>query len=91
MSTPPLSMLYRPLGLALLATLAACGGGGIVPGTDTTALRTLPPDYFTRAAVAYEPFRTANRDTETVTSAEILQDLNLLVEGKFGLIRLYDS
>ena len=91
MSTPPLSMLYRPLGLALLATLAACGGGGIVPGTDTTALRTLPADYFTRAAVAYEPFRTANRDTETVTSAEVLQDLQLLVQGNLKLIRLFDS
>jgi exo-beta-1,3-glucanase (GH17 family) len=75
----------------LLALLAgACGGGGLVPYTGV-AVRTLPAEFSARHAVAYGPFRSANRSTETVTSAEILQDMNLLLAGNFRLIRLFDS
>ena len=85
------SLLLR---LALAApfafALAACGGGGTVP-SGGVALRALPADYATRHAAAYSPFRSSNRDTETVTSAEVLQDLQLLVQGNIKLIRLFDS
>ena len=89
MSNPTLTMALRSLGLVLLGTLAGCGGGGIVPGADATALRALPADYLTRKAVAYESFRSGNMATETVTPAEILQDLTLLDHGGFTLLRLY--
>lgn len=91
MSKPLRTMVLRTFGTALLATLAACGGGGVIPGTDATQLRALPADYFTRAAVAYSPYRTSNNSTEVITPAELTQDLNLLAQGKFGLIRLYES
>ena len=78
--------LVTPLALAL----AACGGGGTVP-SGGVSIRALPADYATRHAVAYSPFRSGNRDTETITSAMVLQDLNLLVQGNFKLIRLFDS
>jgi len=95
--------LLPPLALAaLVSTLAACGGGGgSAPpdggtpppsgGGGGNTLRALPADYATRHAVAYSPFRTGNRDTETITSAMVLQDLQLLVQGNFKLIRLFDS
>jgi len=71
-------------------TLVGCGGGGVVPGTGVT-LRPLSADFTSRKAVSYSPFRTANRDTETVTDAYVLQDLTLLSQGGFKLIRLFDS
>lgn len=78
------------LGCAALA-LVGCGGGGVVPGTGVT-LRSLSEAGFTsRKAVSYSPFRTSNRDTETVTDAHVLQDLTLLSQGGFKLIRLFDS
>jgi exo-beta-1,3-glucanase (GH17 family) len=87
------TLLRRALACAFtfaLAALAACGGGGTVPSGGVST-RALPADYATRHAVAYSPFRTTDRDTETVTSAEVLQDMQLLVQGHFGLIRLFDS
>lgn len=82
----------RLLGAALFGALmlSACGGGGTVPLTGVQA-RALSADFSTRKAVAYSPFRSTNRDTETVTSAELAQDLSLLAQGHFGLIRLFDS
>lgn len=83
--------------LLFAALLTACGGGGVVtvdaPATavSTTNLRALPAEFLARKAVAYSPFRTNNRDTETITSAMIKQDLDLLVTGDFRLIRLFDS
>lgn len=79
----------------LLATLmalalAACGGGGVVP-SGGVSLRALSPEFSSRKAVSYSPFRTANRDTETITDANVEADLNLLVTGNFKLIRLFDS
>ena len=83
-------MLRLALAAPLVLALVACGGGGTVP-SGGVAIRALPADYATRHAVAYSPVRTSNRDTETVTSAEVLQDLQLLVQGNLKLIRLFDS
>jgi hypothetical protein len=66
--------------------LIACGGG-----SQTETRRPLSADFTARKAVSYSPFRSNNRDTETITSAMIKQDLDLLVAGGFGLIRLFDS
>jgi exo-beta-1,3-glucanase (GH17 family) len=70
--------------------LAACGGGGTIP-IPGVELRPLSPEFATRKAVAYSPFRTNNRDTELVTAAHIKEDLDLLVHGNFKLIRMFDS
>ncbi len=86
---------------ALLATsvLVACGGGGTVPVTSV-ALRPLPAVYSQTKAVNYSPYRTVGAVAgqpplaETVAPAfepNILQDLNLLVKGGFGLIRMFDA
>lgn len=70
--------------------LASCGGGGVIPSPGVQ-VRPLDPSFATRKAVAYSPFRTNNRNTETITAPMVLQDLQLLVAAKIGLIRLYDS
>ena len=83
----------------LIFSLAACGGedgaGSTPPPPPAPApastLRKLPGDYATRKAVAYSPFRTGNRDTETIQPADVLADLRLLEQANFGLIRLFDS
>ena len=93
MSNPVLTRVLRScLGLLFAAALTSCGGGGVVPGTvDAKAIRTLPTEYLTRNAVAYSPYRTANFQTETPTVGQITQDLTLLAQGNFTLIRLFDS
>ena len=91
------------LASALIFSLAACGGDdgatptpppspppAPAPAPAPTA-RKLAADYATRKAVAYSPFRSGNRDTETITDTEVLQDLQLLKQANFGLIRLFDS
>ncbi|NBT92701.1 MAG: hypothetical protein EBT37_08930 [Betaproteobacteria bacterium] len=78
------------LSAGLVAVLLACGGGGVVPGTGV-ATRTLSPEFSSRKAVAYSPYRSSNRDTEVITDAMVLQDLQLLSAGGFKLIRLFDS
>lgn len=55
------------------------------------SLRPLPAEYLARKAVAYSPFRSGNRNTETITPAMVEEDLRLLVQGDFRLIRLFDS
>lgn len=90
MSMNPLKLARAVLALALVTLLGACGGGGTVP-LPGVQVRALSPEFATRKAVAYSPFRSANRDTETVTAAEITQDLTLLAQGGFGLIRVFDS
>ena len=74
----------------LSLTLVACGGGGVVP-TPGVDIRPLSADFTNRKAVAYSPFRSAFRDTETVTAAMIRQDLALLAPGGFTLLRVFDS
>jgi len=98
MSMPhPVPVHRAPSGAfaALFATLSAtllvsCGGGGVVP-SNGVQVRALSAEYGARKAVAYSPFRTSNRDTETVTAAMVKQDLDPLVAGNFRLIRLFDS
>jgi exo-beta-1,3-glucanase (GH17 family) len=77
--------------LAVTCVLAACGGSGEVPATQPGGKRALPADFGTRKAVNYSPFRTDNRDTEVVTRDNIVQDLGLLVQGGFTLIRTFSS
>ncbi len=77
--------------LALTCLLAACGGGSVVPATQPGGKRALPDAYSTRKAVNYSPYRTENRDTEVVTRENVLQDLGLLSQGGFTLIRTFDS
>ncbi len=73
------------------ALMAACGGGGTVPATQPGGLRPLSAEFSTRKAVNYSPYRTPNRDTEVVTRANVLQDLTLLAQGGFTLLRTFDS
>ena len=98
-----LTGLRSALMLASVVLLTACGGGGevvcVAPASavSTTNLRVLPQEYLARKAVAYSPYRTANREAEKVglsdaaMKANIKQDLDLLVAGNFRLIRLFDS
>lgn len=82
---------FRSIAVVLAAVfLSSCGGGGVVPSTGVQT-RALSADMTTRKAVAYSPFRSSNRDTEVITSAMVKQDLDLLLQGGFGLIRLFDS
>jgi exo-beta-1,3-glucanase (GH17 family) len=78
------------LALVVALVLAACGGGGVVP-TPGVQARALSADFSQRKAVAYSPFRSANRDTETITAAMIREDLALLKTGGFTLLRIFDS
>lgn len=95
----PLQLLKAAVSVALVVTLAACGGGGTTPVTDVTTtvggLRALSADMTDRKAVNYSPYRDSltndDRPNEDVTDAEVLQDLTLLKEAGFGLIRLFDS
>ncbi|MGI9135219.1 MAG: hypothetical protein ACR2I0_14955, partial [Rhodoferax sp.] len=89
------------LSLVLGATfmLGGCGGGGTTtdqpPGAiaaaSSSGLRPLPDSFASRKAVSYSPFRTSNRDTETVTDTMVKQDLDLLVQAGIGSIRLFDA
>lgn len=90
--------------LCAIAILTACGGGGVTTdngangkttvsnlGVVTVGQRPLPSDFFDRRAVAYSPFRSTNRDTETITDAMVKQDLELMAAAGIGVIRLFDS
>lgn len=88
-----ISRVKRAASMVLLAiSLVACGGGGIPQTTDAgQQLRPLPEAFKVREAVAYSPYRTSSRDTETITKAMIEEDLSLLIKAGIGLIRLFDS
>lgn len=77
------------LGGSLL--LAACGGGGTIPSPGVNPTRALPTAVMQQKAVAYSPYRSANRDNEVITAAMIEQDLLLLQQAGIGLIRLFDA
>ena len=75
--------------------LLACGGGGVVP-SNGVQIRALSADFGTRKAVSYAPYRSTSTDSnnfqnEVVTPANVLQDLRLLQDGGFTLIRLFNS
>ena len=76
--------------LGAAGVLVACGGG-TVPATQPGGLRALSPEFSTRKAVNYSPYRSADRFTEVVTRENVLQDLGLLAQGGFTLIRTFDS
>ena len=82
------------LAFVLGSVLVACGGGGVVPSPGVQT-RALDPSFATRKAVAYSPYRThvapGSVPAPTVTTAQIDQDLSLLAQGGFGLIRLFDT
>ena len=82
------------LALALVAVLVACGGGGTTPVTGVQ-VRALSPEFSSRKAVNYSPYRTAvnaaGLAAEVVPEANLKQDMDLLVAAGFGLIRLFDS
>jgi exo-beta-1,3-glucanase (GH17 family) len=86
----PLSWLTALL-LGVAVLLASCGGGGEVPAPQPGGLRALSADFTTRKAINYSPYRTDNRDTEVVTRANLLEDLGLLAQGGFTLLRTFDS
>lgn len=85
------SVWLAALVLGAAGALVACGGGGTVPATQPGGLRPLSADFSTRKGVNYSPYRSANRDTEVVTRENVLQDLGLLAQGGFTLIRTFDS
>ena len=87
---PLRSLLATILALALTLVLAACGGGGTVPPTGID-IRPLSADFSSRKAVAYSPFRSGNRDNEEITDAMVREDLALLAQGNFTLLRVFDS
>ncbi len=75
--------------------LVACGGGGVVP-SNGVQIRALSADFGTRKAVSYSPYRSTSTDgtnfqNELVTPTNVLQDLRLLQDGGFTLIRLFNS
>jgi exo-beta-1,3-glucanase (GH17 family) len=86
----PLRSIGAVIALSVSVLLSSCGGGGVIPSTGVQ-LRPLSNEFTARKATAYSPFRSSNRDTETITAAMIKQDLDLLIAGDFKLIRLFDS
>ena len=101
--TPSLNSASRAVSVALwrwMRALAIIGLVALAPAAqvaaaEVSALRPLPADFGSRKAVAYSPFRSAknvaDRDNETITAAMVQQDLELLLAGRFTLIRLFDS
>lgn len=92
-------VLYTLAASLFLSLVAACGGGGVVPGA-LSDVRALPSDFQTRKAVNYSPYRTTaaginNKPTSESSNANfrahIEEDLQLLMDGRFTLIRLFDS
>jgi exo-beta-1,3-glucanase (GH17 family) len=84
------SLLKWTLCVAVLSFLGACGESGVVP-VSGVAVRSLSAEFTSRKAVAYSPFRSSNRSSEVITEAMVKQDLDLLIQGGFTLIRLFDS
>ena len=72
--------------VGLVSVLVACGGGGTTPVTGVQ-VRPLSPEFGTRKAVSYSPYRTATNsaglDAEVIPPANIKQDLDLLLAGGF--------
>ncbi len=87
--------MLRWASVLLVIVSAAAGAAAHGDATNASTLRPLPPDFGSRKAVAYSPFRIAknlaDRDNEVITATMIKQDLDLLLAGRFTLIRLFDS
>ncbi len=94
-----LHLLRRLACLPLLATLAllACAGAAYGAAASETAasgargaVRPLDPQFFSRKAVAYSGYRLATHQQHP-TEAQVLEDLRLIVQGGFGLIRMFSA
>ncbi len=87
--------LLRCAATILLLSLLASAAMAQSDQVSLLTLRPLPADFGSRNAVAYSPYRTAknvaDRDNEIISAAMIKQDLDLLLAGRFTLIRLFDS
>ena len=89
------SYLSLLMAASMALVLIGCGGGGVVP-SNGVQIRALSADFGTRKAVSYSPYRSTSTDgnnfqNEVVTTANVLQDLRLLQDGGFTLIRLFNS
>ena len=86
--------IHGLLALLLAALLSSCAGGDSIPYTGVQ-VRPLSPEFTTRRAVAYSPYRTATSvdglGAEVIPKANILQDLDLLLAAGFRQIRVFDS
>jgi exo-beta-1,3-glucanase (GH17 family) len=104
MSLACVKTLRAALAAAFACLLVACGGGGTVPlpAESAVKLRALPADISDRKAVSYAPYRTIEYYSPGVPTnnppvnepnltAHIAEDLALLNQGGFRLIRLFDS
>lgn len=99
--TLPLTVGRALLAVMFATLITACGGGGVVTvdtppsAVFTSSPRVLPAEYLARQAVAYGAYRTAASASdlvnEVIPSANIKQDMELLVAGNFRLIRIFDS
>jgi exo-beta-1,3-glucanase (GH17 family) len=104
MSLACVKTLRAALAAAFACLLVACGGGGTVPlpAESAVKLRALPSDISDRKAVSYSPYRVIEYYSPGVPTnnppvnepnlaAHIAEDLALLSQGGFRLIRLFDS
>ncbi|AGX87702.1 glycosyl hydrolase family 17 protein [Candidatus Symbiobacter mobilis] len=76
-------------------TLVSCGGGGYAP-TLRTPLRTLPANFSELKAIAYSPYRNAEKGElpspeQDLREDIVVADLQKLQQSGFQLIRLYSS
>lgn len=85
-------------GLVWLAAvlLTACGGGGSVPWPGAS-IRSLDPDFTSRLAVAYSPYRTATSESGLAAElaampvSQIRSDLEQLRNAGIGALRVFDT
>ena len=89
--TPLPRRVWTSVFLMLIMLCASCGSGGNVPANGVGIKRPLATSVLQARTIAYSPYRTADRNTETITDAMIEQDLRLLVQAGFGVIRLFDA
>jgi exo-beta-1,3-glucanase (GH17 family) len=68
----------------------AVGGGRVQADAAAVKPRALSPEFFSRKAVAYSGYRGADHQSPP-SEAQVLQDLQLLTQGGYGLIRLFGS
>jgi exo-beta-1,3-glucanase (GH17 family) len=91
----PLPLPLRlALALSFAFVLGACGGAAAEsgPGAEAKpfALRPIDSAFFRRRAVAYSGYRGADHRTPP-TPEQVLEDLRLLVQAGYGVIRLFDA
>lgn len=83
--------------LAALTLLSGCGGGDKYTDSPlaVTDRRPLSAAFTTRSAISYSPYRTSTNETqlnsEVITPANVLQDLQLIRATGIGTIRLFSS